>query len=160
MFHYLEHTPDPKHQIGMATKLLRPGGMLMIEVPNPDSVWGRLLGRFWLPWFQPQHLHFLSVDALRHALEAAGLQVTKVDYLTAAGDMFCSAFMLIRWLAPGKDLPWRGRQPRAWARALNASLWLLASPLLLLAVAIDALAAFVTPARHHSNAFRVLAQRA
>ncbi|MFP6685473.1 MAG: class I SAM-dependent methyltransferase [Polyangiaceae bacterium] len=159
MFHYLEHTPNPQEQINLAAGLLRPGGMLMIEVPNPDSVWGKLLGRFWLPWFQPQHLHFLSVDALGRTLERAGMRISRVDYLTAAGDMFCTAFMLIRYLAPGKDLPWRDGRPGSLRRILSALVWVVGSPLLLTAAGVDALVAQTKPARHHSNAYRVLAQR-
>lgn len=159
MFHYLEHTPNPQKQIDMAARLLRPGGMLMIEVPNPDSVWGRILGRFWLPWFQPQHLHFLSVDALGRTLAKAGMSIEQVDYLTAAGDLFCSAFMAVRWLAPGKDLPWRERGPGWWRRVASASIWAVCTPLLVAAAGLDAVVALLRPARSHSNAYRVLAAR-
>ena len=56
MFHYLEHTLDPHRELAAAHKALAPGGHLLIEVPDPESWSGRLLGRLWLPWFQPQHL--------------------------------------------------------------------------------------------------------
>jgi len=47
------------------------GGHLMIEIPDPECHLGRLLGRFWVPWFQPQHQHLLSVARLERHRQAA-----------------------------------------------------------------------------------------
>jgi 2-polyprenyl-3-methyl-5-hydroxy-6-metoxy-1,4-benzoquinol methylase len=61
MFHYLEHSTHPQQDIEAARVALRPGGHVLIEVPDPDSRFARLLGAWWGPWFQPQHLHFVPV---------------------------------------------------------------------------------------------------
>src|SRR5262249_1493434 len=61
MFHYLEHVLDPAAEIAAAREVLEPGGYLVIEVPEPDSVIGRALGPLWVNWLQPQHLRFLSI---------------------------------------------------------------------------------------------------
>jgi SAM-dependent methyltransferase len=70
MSHYLEHTRDPRAEIAAAAEVLKPGGLLLIEVPDPSSRLGRLLGRYWIPWFQPQHQHFFSIGALERLLRA------------------------------------------------------------------------------------------
>ena len=60
MSHYLEHTPDPRAEFDAARMALASGGHLLIEVPNPESILGRILGRCWVGFLQPQHLHLLS----------------------------------------------------------------------------------------------------
>jgi 2-polyprenyl-3-methyl-5-hydroxy-6-metoxy-1,4-benzoquinol methylase len=37
MHHYLEHTTDPEAEIAAARRALSPGGILVIEVPDPIS---------------------------------------------------------------------------------------------------------------------------
>ena len=58
MHQYLEHTREPLEELKAANRVLKVGGYLLIEVPNPDSLLGVVLRSFWLAWFQPQHLHF------------------------------------------------------------------------------------------------------
>jgi len=72
MSHYLEHTLDPRLEIEAAHTALAPAGHLLIEVPDPEFVLGRVLRRYWLPWFQPQHLHLLSVANLERLLRERG----------------------------------------------------------------------------------------
>jgi SAM-dependent methyltransferase len=74
MHHYLEHTRDPRTELDSAAMLLRDGGILMIEVPNPESLFGRIVGRWWFPWLQPQHLNFVPRANLMQALVHRGLR--------------------------------------------------------------------------------------
>src|SRR5438270_4799824 len=72
MSHYLEHTLDPKLELDAARTALAPDGCLLIELPDPEFALGRILRRYWLPWFQPQHLHLLSVANLERLLRERG----------------------------------------------------------------------------------------
>lgn len=74
MHHYLEHTREPRVELDSAARLLKDGGILMIEVPNPESLFGRLVGRWWMPWLQPQHLNFVTRANLMQALAHRGLR--------------------------------------------------------------------------------------
>lgn len=70
MFHHLEHTPDPREELRAALRVLRPGGHLLIEVPDPHGAFGTLLGRWW-PWYaQPRHLHLMPPANLVTELES------------------------------------------------------------------------------------------
>ena len=68
MSHYLEHTLDPRAEIAAAKRVLKEDGHLFIELPDPESKIGRMLGRSWLPWFQPQHIGLLTVKNLEDIL--------------------------------------------------------------------------------------------
>ncbi|MGW3647398.1 class I SAM-dependent methyltransferase [Streptomyces sp. NPDC000878] len=80
MFHHLEHTPDPREELRAALRALRPGGHLLIEVPDPHGAFGTLLGRWW-PWYaQPRHLHLMPLANLVTELESQRCTIIAADH--------------------------------------------------------------------------------
>jgi SAM-dependent methyltransferase len=161
MSHYLEHTREPREEIEAAAKVLRPGGVLLIEVPDPDSRMGSLLGRLWLPWFQPQHQHFLSVGRLEKILREEGFEpeVWHRGEAHQICDFFLAVALLMNQIAPPLGRPWRRREgtlARIWYRIA----WFLALPLLALSSVLDKLIAPLQRRPGWSNTFRVVARRA
>ncbi|WP_146118775.1 class I SAM-dependent methyltransferase [Blastopirellula marina] len=76
MFHVLEHVDDPKVVVEHLFRLLSPGGVLVIETPNIDSLDARLFSNtYWGGYHIPRHWNLFSVDSLRRTLEDSGLQV-------------------------------------------------------------------------------------
>ena len=73
-FHYLEHVPEPVEDIRAAHAVLAPDGLIVIEVPNPECWYARVFGRFWMSWFQPQHLNLLSSRNLCRLLRDNGFE--------------------------------------------------------------------------------------
>jgi SAM-dependent methyltransferase len=86
--HVLEHLPDPLSALGRCGELLRPGGRLVVVLPNPDALSARWYGTLSLVWDPPRHLvlppqaaavgmlqraGFVSVVARTSAWNAAGL---------------------------------------------------------------------------------------
>jgi len=161
MFHYLEHTPDPKRELAAARSALRPGGHLMIEVPDPESVYGRLLGKWWVPWLQPQHLHVMPIANLCRELESQGFTIVTTDRQEPhiPADLVCATWFLLTRILPPDDAPWLPERPRLPARLARVLLVLAAAPFLLAAwVADQALAPLVRRTRL-SNAYRIIARR-
>ena len=162
MSHYLEHTPDPLAELDACAEVLDQGGMLMIEIPDPQSKVGRSLSRLWLPWFQPQHLHFMNTKNLSMALQKRGFEVHEVDRSEAhqSVDFFFVAIILLQIIAPDPNSPWRPQYSEAQKALL--SLWrLIASlvfiPLILLGVILDRLARPLLARPGLSNTLRLLA---
>lgn len=159
MSHYLEHTLDPRAEIHAAALALSPGGTLLIEVPDPECVMGRVMGRWWLPWFQPQHLHLLSTRNLARILRDEGFHAVSFQRAEAHQqvDFFLAAMLLLGWIAPPPDQPWRPRRGalyRAWHRAV----WTASMPLYLGARLADwALGPVLR--RVASNTYRAVARR-
>jgi 2-polyprenyl-3-methyl-5-hydroxy-6-metoxy-1,4-benzoquinol methylase len=81
--HVLEHDDDAA---GLLAKIVYPakkGGTVVLEVPNVECVWGRLLGRYWDAWYLPYHRHHYSRGSLIKLLEDNGLAVESVYGITA-----------------------------------------------------------------------------
>jgi SAM-dependent methyltransferase len=79
-WHSLEHLREPVRALQHAAKLVAPGGVLVIAVPNAASTQARVFGDRWLHLDVPRHLVHITPDALVAAVESAGLTVERVSY--------------------------------------------------------------------------------
>ncbi|MEZ4402983.1 MAG: class I SAM-dependent methyltransferase [Kofleriaceae bacterium] len=159
MAHYLEHTREPRDELAAAHTALAPGGHLLIEVPDPAFGLGKLLGTYWLPWFQPQHQHLLSVGNLERLLREAGF--TPLTWHRGSAhqrvDFLFAAFLWLGRLAPPSHQPWRPRS--TWARIRRGVVWTLGSPLIVLGIVVDRVITPFILRGKRSNTYRVLARR-
>jgi SAM-dependent methyltransferase len=139
MFHYLEHTTDPRAELETAFTVLRGGGHLLIEVPDPECRWARVLRRYWVGWLQPQHLQLMPARNLRRRLTELGFTVEASGPVDAhhAFDMLVAGWLGINRVAPPEDMPWCPVPPSRLARLTRATLFILGVPALLAAWMID-----------------------
>lgn len=159
MHHYLEHTREPLEELDAAVSLLAPGGHLLVELPDPECRWGRILRRYWIPWFQPQHQHLMTQGRLESELGERGLEVVRRDQCRSELPINLTAALLLlaMHVAPPPGLPWR-RRSGIGARLRFSLAVLLAAPLLPVAFLADRLVGLVVGRRWRSNAYRVLAR--
>jgi SAM-dependent methyltransferase len=87
-WHSLEHLAEPARALQTAAELLVPGGVLVISVPNAESLQCRLFGRRWLALDPPRHLVHLGSAVLRRRLAELGLRVERVSYLRGGQVVF------------------------------------------------------------------------
>lgn len=73
--HVLEHDDDAVGLLGRIARMARPGGIVVLEVPNIDCVWTRVFGQAWDAWYLPFHRTHFSAPSLRGLVERAGLSV-------------------------------------------------------------------------------------
>ncbi len=162
MLHYLEHTRDPRAELDAARTALAPAGHLLIEVPDPESRFSEILGRYWVPWLQPQHQQFLPLANLCSALEERGFSVVEFERcptnptLDVAGALWTWASSM----APPPRRPW-GDDPTAVERIRRGAIFGSVAPLALAGVVLDqVLQPFLRgTAEPWSDAYRVLARR-
>jgi SAM-dependent methyltransferase len=72
--HSLEHIDDPVEALARAGRLLRPGGVLTIAVPNFGSWHRRAFGSAWFQLDLPRHLQHFDRDSLAGVVRRAGLR--------------------------------------------------------------------------------------
>lgn len=161
MFHYLEHCTEPLRELEAARRALRPGGHLVVEVPDPESRYARLLGRWWLPWLQPQHLHLAPVGNLRRALSGLGFTVVAEQHASAHEpvDLVAAVWLALDEAAPRDDLPWLPARPGPARRALRTSVLLAGAPALVVAALLDQAVAPFAGRLGLCNAYRLVADR-
>ncbi len=88
LWHVLEHIPDPAALLAEVTRLLRPGGTLLVAVPNFGS-WEARWGRDrWFHLDVPRHLNHFTPPVLRAMLNQAGLHPRMTSYFASEYDFF------------------------------------------------------------------------
>jgi SAM-dependent methyltransferase len=161
MHHYLEHTREPLDELNAATKILPTGSHLLIELPDPESSFGRILGRWWMPWFQPQHQHLIPLRNLVQALTDRGFSTVAIERGPAhmSGDLFIGMALALITLAPDPRLPWLTTQPTRRQRLRHTTVWTLGKPLLVTTYLLDELLRQVIRHTRGGNAYRMLARK-
>lgn len=81
MWHVLEHVPDPVALLSAVATRLRPGGRVVLEVPNIESVGAELMRGRWAHLDPVAHVSHFSPRALGAALERAGLRAERTQTL-------------------------------------------------------------------------------
>lgn len=79
MTEYLEHEPHPRAVIEEARRVLKPGGHLAIEIPDPTGWPARVFGNAWWNLDVPRHLVFFEPDTLGHLLDECGFELVRVE---------------------------------------------------------------------------------
>jgi len=88
LWHSLEHLRSPRHSLEELLPLLRPGGHMVIAVPNWASLQARAFGPNWFHLDPPWHLFHFTPTALTQLLTERGLQIVRRWNLEAEIDLF------------------------------------------------------------------------
>jgi 2-polyprenyl-3-methyl-5-hydroxy-6-metoxy-1,4-benzoquinol methylase len=78
----IEHVYKPVETIAESFRILKPGGVLVLRTPNPDSVNRHLFGAYWGGWDLPRHLYIFSIRHLSEILTQCGFESVKALFLS------------------------------------------------------------------------------
>lgn len=76
----LEHTNEPRKNLVEARRILRPGGLLIIQVPNAASYQTRWFGGQWFALDAPRHRYHFSMKTLDRLLSEIGFRMDHKTY--------------------------------------------------------------------------------
>lgn len=79
LFHVLEHLVDPRGALKQIHRKLRPGGLLVIEVPNWGSHMRRLRGLRW-QFVLDHHVNHFTAASLTSLIENHGFALRAVEF--------------------------------------------------------------------------------
>ncbi len=100
MFHVLEHVEQPGEFLDAARRLLKPGGRLIVQVPNAASWQFLILGEAWNGLDVPRHLWNFRDSDLEWLLRDRGFTVLRRKHFSLRDNPAGLATSLAPWLDP------------------------------------------------------------
>jgi 2-polyprenyl-3-methyl-5-hydroxy-6-metoxy-1,4-benzoquinol methylase len=77
MWHVMEHVPNLVGRVQQLKRLLKPGGLLVIAVPNRSSHDAEYYGAQWAAYDVPRHLWHFRPEDMKRLLEQGGFKLTE-----------------------------------------------------------------------------------
>lgn len=72
----LEHTSDPTSVLLECQRILKPGGLLVVNYPDIKSLVARIMGRRWV-FLLSIHLYYFTVETIKQMLSKSGFVMIK-----------------------------------------------------------------------------------
>ncbi len=88
IWHVLEHLSQPRETIDEIHRILRPGGRLVVAVPNFSSYQSRWAKDDWFHLDLPRHLFHFSIPALRSLLKTCNFQLDSEHHFSLRQNPF------------------------------------------------------------------------
>ncbi len=88
VWHVFEHLADPRGTVEEMHRILKPGGRLVIAVPNFASPQARWTGAAWFHLDLPRHIFQFPLGALRNLLAESGFVVVSVHHFSLRQNPF------------------------------------------------------------------------
>jgi SAM-dependent methyltransferase len=101
MWHALEHLRRPGEALTAAAQRLKPGGVLLVAVPNISSIQAQLFAERWFALDIPRHLTHIPSSTLIEALIERRLKVERVSAWRGGQVFFGWADGLVGRFVPG-----------------------------------------------------------
>lgn len=88
LWHVLEHLADPAGTLEEIRRILRPGGHLVVAVPNFGSLQARWAGPAWFHLDPPRHLYHFTPAALGQMLSRCGFDIRSTHHFSLRQNPF------------------------------------------------------------------------
>lgn len=91
---YLEHETQPAEVLAALSRVMAPGGVAILKVPNYACLMRRVLGLDWPGFRFPDHVNYFTPDSLERMVRGAGFEVRRfglIDRLPTSDNMWLIA---------------------------------------------------------------------
>ena len=82
-WHVFEHLENPERHLEFVSRILKPGGLLFIEIPNPESIGANLNRDAWLGSDPVFHINMLSYNEVEKLLHKYGFNIIHKNNFSA-----------------------------------------------------------------------------
>lgn len=79
MWDVLDHLPNPMENLFKCNRLLRKGGILILNVGDISSFFAKICGKRWYIMIPPTHLYFFNKRTIMAMLKKAGFKILKIE---------------------------------------------------------------------------------
>jgi SAM-dependent methyltransferase len=154
LWHVLEHLRDPADVLEEIGRILKPGGQLVLAVPNTASWQARMFGAGWFHVDAPRHLFGFGHRGLMGLLQRTGYDIALESTRDPVQNIFGFIQSSLNKLpnAPPNRLYQLMRSAQSPRRVCELMLWLMAVPLL----AVPALIEFVASSLARAGASSII----
>lgn len=104
MWHVFEHLTEPKETLHIIQKILKPGGYLMMSLPNIDSLQSRLFRGKWFHLDPPKHLFFTGAHDLILEMKELGFELIRYKYFSMEQNPFGIQQSILNCLLRKRDV--------------------------------------------------------
>jgi 2-polyprenyl-3-methyl-5-hydroxy-6-metoxy-1,4-benzoquinol methylase len=98
----LEHLHDPASNLQEIHRIMKPGGVIVLRVPNGGSLDARLFGPYWAGLEPPRHLFIFDQKTLTAFLINAGFKVKRISCEIGSYPTFV---LSLRFWMTGRGVP-------------------------------------------------------
>ncbi|NJP07736.1 MAG: class I SAM-dependent methyltransferase, partial [Chloroflexaceae bacterium] len=102
MWDVLEHLHDPLASLREVRRIVRPGGLLFVRVPDAGSIMARLCGDYWSGYDLPRHMTMFTLPTLLRMLAASGFDWPQTIYWSGS---YLAALHSLRFALDDGRLP-------------------------------------------------------
>ena len=88
MMDVLEHIYDPIYTLKEVSRIIKPGGHFIGNIPNADALERSLFGPYWVGWDMPRHYQVFSRSTTRQLLERHGFNNVELFSFTGRHGAF------------------------------------------------------------------------
>lgn len=104
MWHVFEHFSEPKSTLKIIQKIVKPGGYLIISMPNIESFQSRLFRGKWLALDPPKHLFFMGAADLASNIKGFGFDLIKLNYFSLEQNPFCIQQSILNYFLDDREV--------------------------------------------------------
>jgi methionine biosynthesis protein MetW len=88
LWHVLEHLTNPREVLAEIHRILKPGGQVIVAVPNFSSLQAEWSGPAWFHLDLPRHLYHFPVEGLRTLLQRTKFEIAREQHFSLRQNPF------------------------------------------------------------------------
>jgi SAM-dependent methyltransferase len=106
LWNVMEHLHSPLDTLREIRRLLKDDGVLILSVPNVESLDARIFGDCWIGLDPPRHLYGFAGKTVSQLLSKAGLEAIETRFIAGSYHSFTAS---LRLAVSNRSWPGRGR---------------------------------------------------